>query len=206
MKTLKIVVDLDGVVAEWNASAHAVLSTHCDMLPMFDGPTMWDWFVKYGATPEAQARLGAAMHTDEFWAKLAPHADMAAGATRTLLADLCVTHEVSFVTARPYGRTTTIDWLMDHFDIVPPQVILTPSRKVMALVAMEPDVIIEDSARNLLDFAAAERDYHLPKCEKILISRPYNTVWHPSCRNASITIVTSTEDALALAMKVGNSE
>lgn len=42
MKTLKIVVDLDGVICEWNEAAHAVLSTHCEMLPMFDGPTMWD--------------------------------------------------------------------------------------------------------------------------------------------------------------------
>lgn len=142
------------------------------------------------------------MHTADFWENLQPHADLTLD-TKAVLEDLCQNHEVSFVTARPFGRKASLNWLNRYLIVQAPQVFLTPLRKVMALCALEPEVIVEDSARNLLDFSSAERDYNLPKCEKILVSRPYNTVWHASCRAAGITIVDSTNDALRLAQKVG---
>jgi len=201
----RIVLDIDGILSGFNLPAHAVLSQHCAMTPFPEtGPEMWDWFTYYGATKTACAELSKAMHTDEFWWGLPLHADVNMESF-TLVEELDRSHELSFVTARPMGRWITQQWLTVNFPIVgDPSVVITPHHKVHALLALEPAVIIEDSSRNLLDFAAAERDYHLPKCEKILVSRPYNTIWHANCRAVGITIVDSTNDALRLAEKVAS--
>lgn len=197
---MKIAIDIDGVLAEWNQPMWDLLAEKCAMRPFESvaGPTTWHWFKQYGATEDAIAH--AKVRAGNFWMGTLPlHADANQG-VRASLRELCLFNEVSFVTARSSARSITVNWLIQHFAIQP-QVLMTPGRKAMALVAMEPDVIIEDSADNLNDFVAAERDYKLPPCLKILIRRPYNDRWTGTLSNMKgWLVVNSTAEALQAAL------
>jgi len=201
----RVVIDCDGVLCEFNAPMHALLSTFGTMqpLPIVDGvpsPHCWDWYRAYGATPEMIEKAHAAM-TPEWWVELPQHADAVTGGFEFLgrLHSLMHDCDTTLVSARgniPAGITR--EWFSYKFG-VRANVLHTSSRKIMALIAMEPAVIIEDNAATLAHYAAAEKDYGLPPCLKILIARSYNTAWHAGLTKSGVVIATSTSHALELA-------
>lgn len=202
----RVVVDCDGVLCEFNAPMHALLSTFGTMqpLPLVNGvpsPHCWDWYRAYGATPEMIEKAHAVTSESQWWwCRLPIHADMLETQAKKLLTDFLCQHEVAFVSARGHVPTiATYKWLSDLTNAPVNTVIHTSSRKIMALIAMEPAVIIEDNAVTLAHYAAAEKDYGLPPCLKILIARSYNTAWHAGLTKSGVVIATSTSHALELA-------
>lgn len=137
-------------------------------------PRVWDWLGAYGADLEQIAR--AATHqTPDWWGRLLPHHDFTLPCAHALQS-LCRNHEVTFVTSRPHGcRHATAQWLT-HYVGTGCHVVLTPGDKVGALVAMRPDVIIEDRAQTLADYANHE---DARPATLLLVDRPYNR--EPGC-------------------------
>lgn len=198
----RVAIDADGVIYDFNNPFHELLSIHCDTMIPFphDGPQVWNWFERYGASKDA---IAAAWEdaTPEWWGNLPPHDDATEDALNHLI-DLSDEADVTYVSARPQGRDETVAAIGRMTYITNPQVVLAPlSRKTPILIGMAPHVVIEDSGSNLAEYAAAERDYSLPPCTKILIARPYNRQWQSS---PGLHVVSSTENALRLARKVVN--
>lgn len=196
IKVLKIACDCDGVLVEYNAPFHDLLEKSGAILkPMpLEGPEMWEWYRAYGASPE-HIHAAHDKATPSWWGSLPRHAQFTRP-VREQLDDLCVDHEVTFLTARPSPcRDATAAWLERYLPLSgQPHVLLTPRRKIMALVALEPDVIIEDNALTLINYAVAERDYKLPACLKLLVDRPYNRQWQQP--GNGLVVVKSTMEAL----------
>ncbi len=200
----RVVVDCDGVLCEFNRPFWELLNSHCPMNPLpKDGPEQWDWFPVHGATEQAQKKAWE-QATPKWWGSLPPFPEFTKPA-RERLEDIAREAEVSFVTARPCGRDATAAWLKMF---VPglgqyPQVTVTPKRKIMALIGMEPHIIIEDNAPTLAHYAAAEKDYNLPKCLKILVARPYNRSWQAvmssTSEDAGYAVALTTEEAMNIA-------
>lgn len=168
-----IVIDIDGVLAEFNAAMHSLLRSQGAAMIPFDGPDpeVWAWYELHGAT-KAQARDAWAFieANPAFWNHLSRHRDFTASA-ESLLFELMMKHEVSFVTARPKGaRQATLDWLEFWMGAwTKPQVVLTSENKAAALIAMQPDIVIEDRRETLRDYRVTNKEAHL-----ILVNRAYN--------------------------------
>lgn len=180
VRPLSIVVDIDGCLANWNTAMWQLLALEGALMRPFElpegEPRVWDWLEAYGASP-AQIARAVAYQTPYWWGSLLPHRDF----TREcidVLRTLCCHHEVTCVTSRPQGcRNDTADWL-NHYvnEDTDCHVVLTPGDKVGALVAMRPDVIVEDRAQTLADYAAHE---DARPATLLLVDRPYNR--EPGC-------------------------
>ncbi len=105
-------------------------------------------------------------------------------------------HEVTFVTSRPHGaRGPTIEWLKKLlWTDYAPQVLVTPKQKEKALVAMQPEVIIEDKVETLESYEISVKELQLPACQLILVDRPYNRHLNP----VGVARVRTSEEALRL--------
>lgn len=193
MKSKHIVCDVDGVLVEFNRpSCELLISLGANLKPLPPGgPTEWYYHQSLGATKDQIRQMWAYINrTPKWWYDLPPHRDFHDDA-RMRLWDACQAHDVSFVTSRPAGtRSWTTSWLQFYLPAVQPQVLVTPHHKTLALIAMEPDVIIEDKLQTLQECRGKV------KAELILIDRPYN-----QGDREGITVVGSTFDALELTMK-----
>lgn len=194
----RIVCDLDGVIVEWCRPFHALLTSLGATMRPFDqiDPDCWDWFTHYGAE---QTQIGLATaytkRTPQWWGDLPPHRDFMRDA-REKLWDLEQDHEVTYVTCRPCGRDATAEWLKFYLPSVNPYVVLTPGNKVMALVAMQPDVIIEDCLATLQAYKrVVATDNRQPPTQLILVDRAYNRVGD----REGLTVVKSTGEGLEVA-------
>lgn len=184
-----IVIDIDGVLADFNTPFAELLTRFGAVMTPFEGvdPRLWHWFEAYGATPaQAEAAWAYAEQTSAWWSWLPPHRDFTRE-TRATLSDLTDQFidqsEVYFVTSRPKGvRGVTARWLSKHLHNITPQVIVTPTNKVAALMALDADVVIEDRRETLMDFAVVK-----PTAQLILLDRAYNQGVAPITRVASLT-------------------
>lgn len=203
MTPRRIVIDIDGVLADFNTAFWELLvKLGAEMRPFEEPermPRCWQWPQEYGATPkQVRAAWAEVTANPEFWYFLSTHPDWNLSAEATL-AKLWYEDEVSFVTNRRAGRSYTISWLEDKLALVGPQVVLTPGEKTHALVAMHPDVVIEDRLLTLQHFRQAVKDYKLPACHLILVDRPYN-----QGDRSGLTVAESTYEALEMAAQSGS--
>ena len=155
-------------------------------------PRVWDWYARYGATPEAMNAAHAHLHSHaQWWSELPDHVDLTVNAVEALV-HLNTNQTVYFVTARPHTTHGYTHLWLEETGLDTPQVIVTPTRKVPALIALEPRAIIEDNAETLREFRWAMHAMKLPPCELILVDRPYNREGDLT----GLTLVTSTHAAL----------
>ena len=202
MATKRIVVDIDGVLAWWTRAFRQLLvDANVTLRPFEDGrdPLLWDWPQHYGAThAQEEAALATSRAQKGWWRELPAHEDFGLEARR-LLRELCEDHEVYFVTQRDRKTAETRDWLEVHLIHSGFEVVSTTHRKMAALVALEPDVIIEDRLPTLLNYRTRSQQLVLAPARLILVDRPYNrTAGHPE-RLEGIERVPSTREALVLA-------
>lgn len=172
-----IVIDIDGVLAEFSHRLHRHLRIHGAEMRPFEtpaGPTLWEWEQAYGATPEQQALAWADIYANpEWWSGLPKHADLDPAAI-WLLQQLHEQAEVYAVTARPHGsRKVTEQWLKGLGLDIP--VVIAPKGKYRALQAMHPLVVIEDKPETLVELATAQRlRAEHDRALLLLVDRPYN--------------------------------
>lgn len=190
-----VVIDCDGVIVDFNSAFLGLLvSQGAEMRPFEQAdPDRWDWPFHYGASRK-QIDAAWAKATPQWWQQLDRHRDFIRP-TREMLVDVCDDHDVYFVTSRPAGtHRATVEWLtVKAASVINPQVIVTPTRKAMTLVGLEPDVIIEDRPQTLLEYASFEKDLKLPPCRKILVQRNYNKPWWT---NTELEVAPTTMHAL----------
>lgn len=196
---MRIAIDIDGVLAEFNAPACDLLTSLgvvMDPLPP-SGPTTWNYWEALGATKEDVRKMWGFIHrTPSWWGRLPAHADFTP-AVRETLWDLINDHEVTFVTSRPGGcRDHTEKWIQQYTQGANVHVLVTPHRKPWALTAMEPQIIIEDKLETLQEcYQIRQSLSNLPKWQLILVDRPYN-----QGDRTGMTVVRSTGEALECAI------
>ena len=166
----RVVIDLDGVLAEWNEPFRRLMNNHGASIFAFgpNEPTQYMW--THAHRPAERAAWAHIADNPSWWSHLPVHADVDATAKRTLHA-LHTEHDVTFVTARANGRYHTQVWLVAHF-VPDPHLLLTPGEKALALCAIQPHVVIDDRETTLVEYAEREgaRDGRL----LILVDRPWN--------------------------------
>jgi hypothetical protein len=187
---MRIACDIDGCLAYFSGPFRELLITKGagdDAYKLFDyEPPRWFWPHEVATEDQVIAAWDHILAQPEWWQSLPKHRELG-GASRALLGGLHEDHELFFVTQRPNGFKETLSWLEFHI----PQVwrahlVLTPGDKVLALRAMQPDIVIEDNLDTLK---------RLPKVRtRILVDRPYNCDLGEGIIRAG-----DTEAALALA-------
>lgn len=193
-----IVFDLDGVFCEWNHAMWRLLEYYGGAMRPFEqpeGPRLWEWERTYGASEEAvQGAWAHVRREKEWWAELPAHPDLDTLTARNLVGRLDQSGaEVLVVTARPHGlRRVTQEWLWEQLGVKWP-VIVTPKMKWSALVALDPQIVVEDHPRTLEMTAGLG-----VVCERMLVQRPYNRGLY----GAEVAVVGSTEVALRRCVEV----
>ena len=196
-----VVIDVDGVLCSWCQPFAKLLRQHgAELRPFTDGePDCWDWYQAYGADYWAvDAALAHTAQVPDWWRRLPVHADMTPAACDALRY-LTRRTEAYAVTARPVGaRLATNQWLQQTLGVYDLPAVLTLRRKVQALVALEPAIIIEDRLSTLQAYRGSIPDLGLPPATLILVNRPYN-----QGDRTGLTVVESTGEALDVALAEG---
>lgn len=149
---MKIGLDLDGVLANFNLGFARVLSVLGAPTPMLDGrePEVWSWPTHYGASREQEREAWDRVTRNPlFWLALKPMPDAwpAFGLMRQMERH---GDQFVFLTAREGRRVhqQTWDWVKDFTRLDYPTVIVTADKGPVAQ-AMGLDVLVEDKPENL---------------------------------------------------------
>lgn len=191
MSAKRVVIDIDGVLAEWCEPFRKLMNSYGASIFAFgpDEPAKWDWTK---AAPEEESKAWAYIQEHQsWWDRLPKHPDFDHEA-RQLIADLHVFHDVTFVTKRQNGRFWTKEWLKREV-IAEPFLLMSYGDKAHILLGMRPHVVIEDKLSTLVDYAKMEGKRKSRKL--ILVDRPWNRADRPE----TITIAASTKEALKIA-------
>lgn len=152
---MKVGIDLDGVVANFNVSfiERVIKVTGRDLFPArpFDIPC-WDYPQHYGYTEQDTIDVWTDVCKDPtFWKLLPPYAttkrDM------HYLTNLAAAgHDIYFITSRPgtYAKAQTQHWLMQHGYLHIPTVLIS-SEKGLCCRALGLDFYIDDRWENCVD-------------------------------------------------------
>jgi len=190
----RIVIDIDGVLSEFNQGFRDLLIAEGADVPAFDQPRVWNWPKQFATNKQINRAWRRIDNDPAWWFSRPPHDDVT-GMVASLLASLAKDHEVSFVTNRRNGRDWAVKWFLMNFPGVPnPQVTLSVTDKGPVLYGMQPDIIIEDKPDNLLDYLVECTVRKSKPAVCILVDRPYNQgLWN------GVDRVPDTETALLLA-------
>lgn len=170
----QVVLDADGILAQFNAPFRKVLEKYGAELRPFDGaagePAVWHWESYYGATSEQRsAAWEYVRNVPEWWGELPLHPDITSD-TLYLLNDLARGADITVVTARPANaRQATERWLDMAFGRRFP-VICCPGGKGHVLTGLWPDIVVEDKAETV-EAWGARRARGIP----LLVTRAYNS-------------------------------
>lgn len=194
---MNIVLDLDGVFAEYNARFRELLMSYGAPMKAFgDGPHVWDWYGPYGAKDHHIAP--AVQHTKDnpaWWGSLDKHTDVTPTAL-DLVQWLSAFVDPLVVTYRPLdARKVSEGWIRRHLGISLP-VIMSSANKAELLTALEPKVVVEDKASTLQDTRDGLEKKGLSAL-LLLVDRP----WNQGFAQQGITRVESTEEALYQVMR-----
>lgn len=191
-----ISVDVDGVCSDYNTAMRLLLQRFGASLREFeDGldPNVWNWYPKYGALPpQVDAAIIYTQENPYWWEILGHHRDFTREA-KSLLKELTIAHEVSFITSRPKGtRDATEAWFWGQADISA-QVIVSVRKKAPIWLALDVDFTIEDNYPNLVQYMEMGG-----RGQCILVKRAYNKEGWTDSR---LVLVESTLEALKVVEK-----
>lgn len=167
---MKILVDLDGVVADFN-SAFARLLKRINPSIILDAtapdfPDCWNWPERYGYSKEDESKAWAEVkHSGVFWRSLFPYPNGYADVEHLNI--LQRTHEIYFVTSRPgvTAKRESEEWLRGMGFNGPTVIICDSHSKADFVQAVKIDMVIEDKPETLLD---------CNNTHTVLVRRPYN--------------------------------
>jgi len=173
---MKIGVDLDGVLADWDTAFVKLLidTSGRNLCPSdWANPPCWDWPKLYGyTTDEVSAAWEVIKASSYFWQNLKPYAttaqDIDALSLRRDTGD-----EVYFITARPGVRVKmqTEWWLKVHgyYQQFPVPTVLISSHKGLCAQALELNAYIDDRSENIIDVSNV-----VPRVKTFVMDRPWN--------------------------------
>jgi hypothetical protein len=162
--SLRIGLDLDGVVADWVSSAIKVLKDRGSIIPE-QAPPYWDWLKEHARPEDWKFLWGPAMKFSYQFAE--PYKGSVEFANR-----LKNFGDVIIMTSRPKGSwTATIQWWWDHMGYTPAGFNFFDSG--LDKYRVHTDVFIEDNLNYANDYAHKWlMGYDNP--EVFLLDRPWN--------------------------------
>lgn len=170
-----VAIDLDGVLADWNAPFRALCEAEGATFPPWDGsePSQWDWPTT-ASDPFAVSRASTRIHTrgreaTAWWEALPIHADFTDNAVYDLLAWLRLKVTVVALSHRPMTAWTgTLRWLADHVGADMPCVLVPKGSKYEACLALGASMLIDDCSPVIAGCYGSVTG--------VLVDRPYNRV------------------------------
>lgn len=200
---MRIGVDMDGVVANFNASfiPRMIANAGKDLFGPEFIPTVWDYPLLVGYTVEEMTAALAEIEQDPtFWRSLeCYHGEQVIKALDTLsTAQARGEHEVYFITNRmgKLVKWQTERWLKSH-GMSDPTVLLTKN-KGLAAAALDLDAYIDDKLENIVDVL-----HHTGiTCMPFLCDRPWNQTPRDIIQEHEIPVVKSLYEMLQSLHKV----
>lgn len=170
---MRIGVDLDGVLADFNSDFMNLMTTVTGR-DLFGHPrkaiTCWNYPVdQFGYTKEEFNRAWQAVEkSDSFWRRLGDYP--LAPTVLAQLDDMAGAHDIYFITSRvgQQAKLQTECWLNARGFAWP--TVLVSSAKGACAKALKLDLYIDDKTENCTDVVACQ-----PKCQVLMLSQPWNT-------------------------------
>jgi hypothetical protein len=205
IKLLKIGVDIDGVLANFNAPFAAVLkAVGCPVDFPIDNPAwppVWDWFAAdQGVDPKiADAAWDAVKNSLAFWATLPAYPNTPQD-LRSLSDAMTFGWDVYFITCRPglVAKFQTETWLFNHGLKIPyiPTVLICDQgyiNKPRLAKALKLNALIDDRPENLTGLPHG--------CRKFLLKRPQSDKWFDQEGYRIVTRVSCVTEMLEMLAK-----
>jgi hypothetical protein len=162
---VRIALDLDGVLAEWNSAFAQLLESITGRPVIQDAPwpREWHWPQAAGfSSEEIQAAWDFIAVNEDWWFYLSPTPEALELAPR--LAELADQHEVMILTNRPGGQNASNAWVLAFLGIIIPVITIT-GRKGPVAEALQLDYLVDDRPENLANSGGTRG---------ILIAQPWN--------------------------------
>ncbi len=180
MKDLRLGIDIDGVLADFNQAYRRKLiqASGRDLIPEGEEPPVWNYAPHYGYTVQEDEKAWQLIKEDKtFWQYLQP----LPGAP-TFIEWLWRlqqdnwsfghSHEVYFLTNRPgiHAKRQSENWLATHgMGAVPPTVLITRGSKGQLAKSLGLTHLIDDRVENVYDVICAA-----PACKTYMRRARYN--------------------------------
>lgn len=182
MKLLRIGVDVDGVLADFNTSfiERVIKVTRIDRFGKGFIPTTWNYPESVGYSPEDVAAVWEDIERDPyFWRNLPAYAHTAQ--VLTYLSHLQhIGHDVYFITARPgvVAKKQTEEWLqykcrMQYLAAPSPTVLISRDKGGCADV-LKLDIYVDDRVENVFDVLAMAQGNDPPHAVVFMFRQPWN--------------------------------
>jgi 5'(3')-deoxyribonucleotidase len=206
MKLLRIGVDVDGVLADFNSSfiERVIKVTGIDRFGKGYVPTTWNYPESVGySSEEVSAVWGDIKGDPYFWRNLPPYEHT--GQVLTYLSHLQhVGHDVYFITARPgiVAKKQTEEWLQHksrlQYLAAPSPTVLISNDKGGCASVLSLDIYVDDRVENVFA-VSGERG---SKCVTFMFRQPWNKEREQDVLNDGIyitdNIVQSFEGAIEM--------
>ena len=174
MTSLRIGVDVDGVLANFNVGYKALIERHTPLrLPDISDyyPTTWHYEKAAGISPADEARIwGEIRESSTFWLGLSPYPDTLSVLDR--LSVLGLSHDIYFITSR-VGReckSQTERWLRyNGWASVASPTVLISSEKGLCCKALKLTHYLDDRNENVADVLAES-----PETQTFMLAQPWN--------------------------------
>lgn len=189
-------VDLDGVVADFNAAfvKKMIAVTGKDLFPARPWePSVWDYPQHYGYTNREVSAVWEAIKVDgAFWSQLPDYQTTPVDLLELEAREIVQGDDIYFITSRvgSSAKWQSERWLK-HRMIKNPTVLIS-SQKGMCAAALKLDCYIDDKIENVLDVVARS-----PRTQVFLFSRAWNKS-RQAMLDTSVTIVDSIHDMLSI--------
>lgn len=164
MKKLRILIDLDGIVADTLPYWLQRIANQSKIVAQVEDITQWGMHL-CPPLDKVDAKLIYGLLQDQYFTIQIPLMYGAKQALEKLIAD---GHEIYLVTARhgPVSMPQTIEWVKKHLPFIDAekQIIFAYNKRLIPA-----DVIIDDKAETLIEYG-----YHHPKALRMAIKYEYN--------------------------------
>lgn len=188
MKELKIGVDIDGVLADFNYGLKNVLweITGERLISLSEEPKCWNWPTAYGYTQEHEDEAWRRIKANPtFWAGLQPFPFVPEQLVELAHARLAG-HEVYFITTRTgiAPHLQTVYWLHAN-GFSTPTVLISTNGDGKANIAkgLRLTHMIDDKPENVLKIKKAR-----PECSVTMLNRRWNQEAQGECAKRDITV------------------
>lgn len=181
---MRLGIDVDGVLADWDRPFCALLAQILKKPCAFEDPDLWEWPRKRGFTKDEEATAWKFIVANPgWWLTLHPYMDSVVN-FRTLEQ---AGWDIYFITARhtPHARRMTAAWLEMRYEIEHPMVILANDKGLVAR-ALNLDAFIDDKPEHCIQVAVT-----YPRTRTYLRARKHNEPARPYLEKLGVTVTDS---------------
>lgn len=183
---MKLAIDVDGVLAEFDGSFAALLEEQTGRPCRILEPDRWEWPHALGfSKPEEERAWQYISEHPNWWATLQSYEDSDVD-FRAVERD---GHDIYFVTARrtPFARFYTANWLRDVYTLYDAAVILSNDKGLICR-ALRIDAFLDDRPEHCIDVRLVS-----PKTKSYLRKRSHNAMAQKYVERDGVILTDSVE-------------